>query len=430
MQSPGIRLRYPGNTSITNKQVYQLIDDIMTQINSETKLRNSVINVAWAAHKGAGTETGNNAEKFMQQLLLPGTFMMIDQRPDIILFMSGGSERKAISMIQPGHPVLLLSIKGNNAYPAATEVMAWTVNNGCFAVLSDATEASETGLIDRWCKTVRVWNRLRGQKAGLIGSVSDWLVASDVPAERLKKLFEVTLLKIPWSTIQDYREQEPDVALLRRFDGIVAPGLEEAAKVLTLLRKLVEKNGLNAIAVECFSLVQQRKVTACLALAQLNNEGVVAACEGDLASMAGMMLLEAATGSVPWLANTTGTTNNRLILSHCTIAFDLVSDIKLATHFETDLSLAVNGTISASDVTVFRFSDTLDRAFIAEGKVTGHPVLTDACRTQVEIELPSQSLALLRTQPLGNHLLMAPGKYADLLGLVCNYKEIRILKSN
>jgi len=154
----------------------------------------------------------------------------------------------------------------------------------------------------------------------------------------------------------------------------------------------------------------------------------VAACEGDLASMAGMMLLKAATGSVPWLANTTSTTSKRLLLSHCTIAFDLVSDIKLATHFETDLSLAVNGEIDASDVTIFRFSDTLDRAFIAEGKVTGHPDFTNACRTQVEIELPSQSLALLRTRPLGNHLLMAPGKYAELLKLACAYKGIRVIE--
>jgi len=402
----------------------------MVQKDSQAEDQRSVINIAWAAHKGAGADTGSKAEEFMQHMLPPGAFRMTDQQPDIILFMSGGSERKAISMIQPGHPVLLLSIKGNNAYPAATEVMAWAVNNGCFAVLSDATEASETGLIVRWCQTVRVWNSLRGRRAGLIGSVSDWLVASDVPDERLFSLFGVTLEKIPWNSLQDYSTYEPDSALLNRFNRDNPAGLVEAAKVLTLLRKLVEKYRLNAIAVECFSLVQQRMVTACLALAQLNNEGVVAACEGDLASMAGMMLLEAATGSVPWLANTTGTTNNRLILSHCTIAFDLVSDIKLATHFETDLSLAVNGTIIAFDVTVFRFSDTLDRAFIGEGKVTGHPVLNDACRTQVEIELSLQSLVLLRTQPLGNHLLMAQGKYADLLGLVCNYKEIRILKTN
>ncbi len=400
----------------------------MAQKDSGAADQRSVIKVAWAAHKGAGTDTGTNAEKIIQQLLPTDSFTMTDQQPDIILFMSGGSERKALSMMQPGHPVLLLSIKGNNAYAAATEVMAWTVNNGCFAMLSDATESFETGLIDRWCRTVRLWNSLRGQKAGLIGSVSDWLVASDVPEERFLNLLGVTLERIPWLTLPDYIGQEPDAALLRRFDGTVAHGLEEAAKVLTLLRSLDEKKELDAIAVECFSLVQQRKVTACLALAQLNNEGVVAACEGDLASMAGMMLLKEATGSVPWMANTTSTTNNRLLLSHCTIAFDLIREIKLATHFETDLSLAVNGIIPTTDVTLFRFSDTLDRAFIAEGKVTGHPDLSNACRTQVEIELPSQSLALLRTQPLGNHLLMAPGKHAELLHLVCDYKGIKVVE--
>jgi L-fucose isomerase-like protein len=399
----------------------------MVQRDSKIAYQRYVINVAWTAHKGAGPETAGNAEKLMQQLLPPNSFRMTDQQPDIILFMSGGSESKAISMMQPGHPVLLLSIKGNNAYAAATEVMAWAVNNNRFAILSDAAEASETGLTDRWCRAVRVWNSISGQKAGLIGSVSDWLVASDVPAEIFVKLFNVTLEKIPWNTLRDYSAFEPDTALMSRFDHKSPTGLVEAAKVLALLRGLVRKNELNAIAVECFSLVQQRKVTACLALAQLNNEGIVAACEGDLASMAGMMVLKAATGSVPWMANTTSTTRNKLLLSHCTVAFDLVSDIKLDTHFETDLSLAVNGTITASDVTVFRFSGGLDRAFIAEGKVTGHPALSNACRTQAEIELPQQSLALLRTQPLGNHLLLAPGKYAEMLHLVCAYKGIKVI---
>ena len=398
----------------------------MAQQSSRASDYGYVINVAWTAHKGAGPETAGNAEKFMQQLLPTESFRVTDKQPDIILFMSGGSERKAISMMQSRHPVLLLSIKGNNAYAAATEVMAWAVNSNMFAILSDAAEASETGLTDRWCRAVRVWNSLSGQKACLVGSVSDWLVASDVPAERFLELFNVTLEKIPWNSLQDYSDQEPDASLLNRFNRDTAAGLVEAAKVLTLLRKLAEKNGLNAIAVECFSLVQQREVTACLALAQLNNEGIVAACEGDLASMAGMMLLKVATGSVPWLANTTGTNGNRLLLSHCTVAFDLVSDIKLATHFETDLSLALNGTITASDVTVFRFSGGLDRAFIAEGRVTGHPSLSNACRTQVEIELPQQSLALLRSRPLGNHLLMAPGKYSELLHLACAYKGIKV----
>jgi L-fucose isomerase-like protein len=387
----------------------------------------NTIRVAWVAHMGAGADTGNHAARFMQQLLPPETFMMTDQKPDIILFMSGGSERRAISLTEPGHPVLLLSIPGNNAYAAATEVMAWMVENNRNALLSDALEAFKTGLTERWKQVINTWRSLLGKKAGLIGSVSDWLVASEVPAERFRQVFGITLETIPWNNLPDYRELEPDPALLHRFKGNQSAGLADASRVLALLRQLIGMDGLSAIAVECFSLVQKRQVTACLALAQLNTEGLVAACEGDLASMAGMMLLKAVTGSVPWMANTTGIYGNRLLLSHCTVAFNLVNHVDLATHYETDLSLAVKGIVSASEVTLFRFSGSLDKAFIAEGRVTSHPDLKNACRTQVEIELPATAVALLRNQPLGNHLIMAPGNYAEILRLACRYKGILVI---
>jgi L-fucose isomerase-like protein len=388
----------------------------------------TILKISWVAHKGAGADTGIRAEEFMRQLMPPDTFVMTNRQPDIILFMSGGSERKAISLADSGHPVLLLSIRGNNAYAAATEVMAWMINNNRFAVLADAIDAAGSGLLEKWRRAVRAWKSLEGNKAGLIGSVSDWLVASEVPADTLKHVLGVTLTVLPWSALPDYTDQESDDALMSRFDGHKVPGLLDAAKVLSLLRQVVIREKLNAIAVECFSLVQQRKVTACLALAQMNCEGVIAACEGDLASMAGMMLLQAATGSAPWMANTTRLTSKTLILSHCTVAYSLVSNIKLLTHYETDCSLAVDGTIVASEVTLFRLSDSLDRAFIAEGEVAGHPHMVDACRTQVEIALPSQSITSLRTYPLGNHLLMVPGTHGDLMRLICSYKGISVVE--
>lgn len=395
--------------------------------NDEATDQRFVVKVAWVAHRDASPETGARARHLMEQLLPEHLFEMTDRLPDIILFMSGGSERRAISMIQPGHPVLLLSIRGNNAYAAATEVMAWMVNNKYVALLSDAMDARETGLIDRWRRTIAVWSHLSGKKAGLIGSVADWLVASAVPAEKLWHTFEVTLEEIPWDTMPDYEKVEPDNTLMKRFNGRNVPGLADSSKILALLRQTVDRKGLSAIAVECFSLVQQKKISACLALAQLNSEGVVAACEGDLASMAGMMLLGTLADSVPWMANTTRVTENTLILSHCTVPFDLVGDITLPTHYETDCSLAVRGTVVAADVTVFRLSGSLDKAFIAEGKVTGNPRMADACRTQTEIKLTPEALTLLREQPLGNHLLMAPGKYAASLRLACQYKGINIL---
>ncbi|MFN2313320.1 MAG: hypothetical protein ABR531_02610, partial [Bacteroidales bacterium] len=191
-------------------------------------------------------------------------------------------------------------------------------------------------------------HNLEGKRAGLVGTVSEWLVASDVSAETFHQRFGVILVGIPWAGLPSYSNEEPDSALLSRFGGQKAEGLDEAARILTLIRRVIKDNNLSAVGVECFSLVQQRKVTACLALAQLNAEGIVAACEGDLASMAGMMAGQAATGIVPWMANTTRLTEKTLILSHCTIAFDMVSDIKLPTHFETDNSLAIDGQMTAT----------------------------------------------------------------------------------
>lgn len=387
-----------------------------------------ILRVAWTAHPGALETAGTEANAFIQRLLPSQAFIMVDSRPDIILFMSGGSERRAIGLTDPGRPVLLLSIRGNNAYAAATEVMAWMVKNGMIAMLSDADDAAGSGLLERWIAAAGTWERLNGCKAGLIGSVSDWLVASYVPAETLMGKFGVSLTRIPWALLPDYSGSEPDKVLMHRLADRKQEGLDEAAKVLTLLRRVMAENGLSAIGVECFSLVQQRRVTACLALAELNAEGTVAACEGDLASMAGMMAARAATGKVPWMANTTRLTQRTIILSHCTIAFDQVTDVQLLTHFETDRSLAIDGQLMAQEVTLFRFSDDLERVFIAEGRVAGRPRLPDACRTQTEIELAENKLKMLYEKPLGNHLLLLPGRHAGLLELVCRYKGIKTIE--
>ena len=399
----------------------------------ETKLTGPQVNektirVAWAAHRGAGENAGTEAEEFMQRLLPKEAFEMADADPDMIIFLSGGSERRAIELAHPDRPVLLLSIRGNNAYAAATEAMAWMVNNNRIAMLSDAIDASESGLIDRWGRAAGLWKSLMGKRAGLIGTVSEWLVASDVSAEVLRRRFGVDLVGIPWAGLPDFSKEEPDGSLVSRFGGAKVDGLDEAARVLTLIRRVISENNLNAVGVECFSLVQQRRVTACLALAQLNTEGMVAACEGDLASMAGMMAGKAAAGSVPWMANTTRLTEKSVILSHCTAPFDMVSRVKLPSHYETGYSLAVDGAITAKEVTVYRFSEKLDRVFITEGRVISQPHLVDACRTQVEIELTGEALRILREKPLGNHLLMLPGKQADLLRLACRYRGIEEVK--
>lgn len=56
------------------------------------------------------------------------------------------------------------------------------------------------------------------------------------------------------------------------------------------LKEVICTNQLDAITLECFDMVNNHSVTACLALALLNSRGVVAGCEGDLVSLPGMRL--------------------------------------------------------------------------------------------------------------------------------------------
>ena len=67
--------------------------------------------------------------------------------------------------------------------------------------------------------------------------------------------------------------------------------------------KIIKEKGFSAISVECFSMVMQDQVTACLPLAVLNRKNIVAACEGDICSMTGKMLIRSIAGEIPWQAN-------------------------------------------------------------------------------------------------------------------------------
>ena len=85
------------------------------------------------------------------------------------------------------------------------------------------------------------------------------------------------------------------------------------------------------------------------------------------------------------------------------------------------------GRVDADSVTLFRLNDRLDRAFIAAGRVAGHPRMTNACRTQVEIELNENQINILRERPLGNHLLVIPDNSEEILRLLCRYRNIEMV---
>lgn len=351
----------------------------------------------------------------------------VSDNPDVIWFLSGGSEQDAIKTMISVKYYLLLADFQNNAYAAATEVKAWADSIRLPVQLVSVQDATKKSLLHNLHKVCIAYRSLQDRQVGLIGNVSHWLVASAFPLSLAKERFGINIIHFLWGKLPDYLGFEPDPGFLKVFKSSGNINLENEARVYSFLQTLIKENQLSGFTLECFDMVNDRNVTACLALALLNSHGIVAGCEGDLVSLAGMMLVQALTGTIPWMANIAGIHEKSILFAHCTAPLNLLTDFDVPTHFETDKSAAVQGNLNMEEVTVFRLNQHLNKAFISEGKIVSQPRHDFACRTQTEIQLPGEDLEKLRHRPLGNHHLIISGKHRSLLEWACRYKQIEIV---
>lgn len=380
------------------------------------------------ASQGAPDAIFESAGKRIEKLISPENYTLTDSNPDVLFFLTGGSERSATEQVSDGHFYLLIGSKHDNSFASATEVKAYLNNRNIAPILLDEEEDKTIEILKDFLTVKQALQNLNGKRLGLIGQVSDWLISSAVPSSILDAKFGINLIEIPWRELTHFSEFKASDSFLGSFSGQKNIDLTDTAKVYELLNNAIQQWKLNAITVECFPLVKKDSVTACLPLAKFNDEGIPAGCEGDLTAIAGMMLCKELTGIIPWIANINKATDEVCLFSHCTIAPDLVSGFSIKTHFETGVGTAIEGDFKGDLITIFRFDNTLGKAFIATGNITGRPKSGSACRTQIEVKLSENEVSLLRQQPLGNHHLIFPGDCKKLLHLACTLLGIEVQK--
>jgi L-fucose isomerase-like protein len=369
-----------------------------------------------------------NAGKRIEKLVSTEKYELTESNPDVLFFLTGGSEQSAIKQVSTGHFYLLIGSQHDNSYASASEVKAYLNDKNIPSLLQDEEETETADFLEYLFTIKQALDSLKGKKLGLIGKVSDWLISSAIPPNVLEAKFGIKLIVIPWSDLPHFSEFKASGPFLSSFSGEKHFDLTETSKVSELLTHTIQKWNLDAITVECFPLVKKDSVTACLPLAKFNNEGIPAGCEGDITAIAGMMICKELTGVIPWIANINKVTNEVCMFSHCTIAPGLVSDFSVKTHFETGMGTAIAGSFKGDLITIFRFDSNLNKAFIATAMITGRPKSATACRTQIEVKLTEDEVKLLRQRPLGNHHLIFPGDCKELLHLTCLILGIDVLK--
>jgi L-fucose isomerase-like protein len=254
-------------------------------------------------YKDAPEEMSQQGIQKLQNHFGDFEFDFASDQPLLLLFLSGGSESFAIKTAQPHTFYILIGFEDNNSWAAATEVKAWMDQHEIDALMLDLTNAADRNIIRTYCQNYDCLSRLKGKKLGLIGEISDWLVASDIDEKVLFDKLGITLKKISWSSLPNWKSMNEDGDFVSNFRSPSNESIESASKVNRVLEVAISQNQLDAITVECFSLVQNEGVTACLSLSHLNDRGIPAGCEGDLTSIVGLMLAQAVTGQIPWMAN-------------------------------------------------------------------------------------------------------------------------------
>jgi len=358
---------------------------------------------------------------------------------DLIYVRTGGTEglfRQLLPRLQAqsAAPFYLLTSGKSNSLAASLEILSYLRQNGFKGEVLHGTSdylIHRIKLLERASVALAM---LRGSgtgadescRLGIVGQPSDWLIASQPDKEAIRRRLGIELMDIPMEELLDIIAHTPlGTSSLQAVATACCPppaavgkALPGALQIYEALRTLVSRRRLRGFTIRCFDLLTALRGTACLALAQLNAEGIVAGCEGDVPAMISMAVAQAVTGVTGFQANPAriDPETGEVLVAHCTIPLNMVERYELDTHFESGIGVGIRGFMKEGPVTMFKLSGDLSRCFVEEGELVKNQQEPDLCRTQQVIRLNDKSkAAYFLTNPIGNHHIVLPGHQSELL---------------
>lgn len=323
----------------------------------------------------------------------------------LILIQSGGSEGLFLENFSKlKAPYYLLTYGNNNSLAASLEILSYLKDNN---LDGEVLHGSNEYIIDR------VKSLAKGEakyRLGVIGKPSDWLIASAVNYDSAKRLHGIDLVDVSIDEIRTrYAESINDYNLTFDYDK---DEIDKALRLHKVLEGVKTDYNLDGLTIRCFDLLGDLKTTACLSLALLNKEGIVATCEGDIPTMVSMHILNKITGQRGFQANPSriDATGGKMILAHCTLPLDMADKYYLDTHFESGIGVAVKGYLKEEKVTIFKLSRNLKDYFVTSGRILRNLEESNLCRTQIEVSV-DDGINYFLTRPYGNHHVVVYGDY-------------------
>ena len=216
------------------------------------------------------------------------------------------------------------------------------------------------------------------------------------------------------------------------WNGIPDEAVVNLAKLGVAIDNIIDELQLDAIAIRCWiELQEQLKVSPCVLLSELNDRGVIAACETDIASAVAMYALSqaslASSTCLDW-NNNYGDDENKCIVFHCgpvpqqmmTGPGQVTDHAILANSVGCGCSYGCNtGRMKPSLVTVAGMLTDKGQLnfYLSEGELTDDPIPDNffGCAGVLKIDDMQDTLQTLGYLGHRHHLTLTSGLYMDAL---------------
>lgn len=354
-----------------------------------------------------------------------------------VLVLTGGTENlfrsiwPALNHLQK--PFALIATDTDNSLPASLEILAWlnAAGSGAQTLIIHGTPETIAEKAREEADLHRISHEIKRQKAGIIGEPSDWLIASMPDRIEIENRLGLQLISIPMEELKRQMGKAEATALsgfaqsfYRAPEKTVPAELARAAKIYAGLIRLVRAHQLSALTLRCFDILTSEQTTGCLALAKLNDDGVTAACEGDVPAMLSMLMVRAMANKASFMANPSRVSEKSVTFAHCTCPPTILRQYSLKTHFESGKGLAIAGEFAAGIFTVCRFDFANNKYALATGKSVVYEFSSSLCRTQITLEMQGAADYFL-VNPLGNHHILVPGDFSDKIRRWCRLQRMQ-----
>ncbi|MBA7572260.1 hypothetical protein ES695_17070 [Candidatus Atribacteria bacterium 1244-E10-H5-B2] len=339
----------------------------------------------------------------------------------LIFVKSGGAEEKFKQIFQQVKgPYLLLSRGLHNSLAASLEIASFLKQKKKRVEIIHGDSDYIAGRIKELRNIFQVKNRLFSIKLGVIGKPSDWLIASDVDYKEVKEALGISLIDIKMDELvkeidQNHNFTHPKLRNIRE-KGFNKKSIEGALKIYSGFKAIVNKYKLDGITARCFDLLKIYKNSGCLGISLLNDEGIVAGCEGDVPALISMTILHFLTDEPVFMANPSSIDidKNETILAHCTLPLNMPDKFYLKTHFESGIGVGIKGDIREGEATIFKLSGDGKEYFVSGGEIVENLSKENLCRTQIRLRM-NEDVKYFLQNSIGNHHLICKGNYSELV---------------